>query len=214
VIHELKNPLGAMRSTLAVLRRRLGTDDTSVELTRIVDDEIDRLNDRVLNVLGFVRPGRPERSEVAVDDLLRQLLAVVESELARLEVQVRLEVEARATVVAGDPERLRQVFLNLLLNAREAMPTGGEVVITLRSPDRDEPPRQLEVTVADTGSGLPPGDPARLFEPFYTTKTLGTGLGLANVKRIVEDHGGTVSASRSDRGAVIRLCLPCLVPGG
>ncbi len=203
IIHELKNPLGAIHSTLAVLRRRLREDPQSQELTEIVDNEVGHLKDRVMNVLAFVRPRARDFAPVDPAAILSELLPVVEAEYSSLGIRVVVD-DSRAVEVSGDPERLRQVFLNLLLNAREAMPEGGEITVLIARVDDG-----VTIEVADSGPGFQPEHLGRVFEAFFTTKTLGTGLGLANVKRIVEAHGGRIAVRNgNDRGAVVSLWLP------
>lgn len=204
VIHELKNPLGAMRSTLAVLRRRLD-DERSAELTRIVDSEIDRLQERVVNVLGFVRHSRERRVPLQLDDLARELAPVVEPELDRLGIRLDILVEAEPAVIKGDPDRLRQALLNLLLNSREALSGAGRIELVVAADGE----AAVVLRVADDGPGFSSDALGRACEPFFTTKTLGTGIGLANVRRIVEEHGGTITlANRPAGGAAVTLRFP------
>jgi signal transduction histidine kinase len=208
VAHELKNPLAAIRSTAAILRRRLPEDPRGRELTRVVEDEAERLERSVADVLTFVRPRRSEPEPVDLGELVAQLVAVVRPELRHANVEVELRLPDDAPVVHGDATRLRQAVLNLLLNAQEAMPSGGAVEVEL-GPWHDGTAHGVEVTVSDSGSGF--GDDAleHALEPFFTTKRLGTGLGLANVRRVAEEHGGTVAlANRPAGGAVVRLRLP------
>ncbi len=204
VIHELKNPLGAMRSTLAVLRRRLD-DERSAELTRIVDSELDRLQERVVNVLGFVRHSRERRVAVQLDDLARELAPVVEPELERLGIGLELRVEGEPPPIEGDPDRLRQAILNLLLNSREALSGPGRIELVIAADGN----AAIELRVADDGPGFSDEALARGCDAFFTTKTLGTGIGLANVRRIVDEHGGSLSlANRPAGGAEVTLHLP------
>ena len=204
VIHELKNPLGAMRSTLAVLRRRLPDDPQSIELTHIVESELERLKERVTNVLTFVRQRPGQLAPLSVADLLSELLPVVRAEFSELGVQIHLEAEDGLPPVTGDPERLRQAFLNLLLNAREAMPDGGRIRVAVRHGDGS-----IVTTIEDQGRGFSAEALARASEPFFTTKPLGTGLGLANARRTVEACGGRlVLANGGNGGARVRIELP------
>jgi signal transduction histidine kinase len=141
--------------------------------------------------------------------LLDNTLAFLTEKLARREIDVTREY-AESPSVPGDPERLQQVFLNLLLNAADAMPHGGKLRIAL-APHGGE----VEVRVADTGHGIPEGDLDRVFEPFYTTKAAGegSGLGLAVVHGIVAEHHGAIEVLRSDAsGTEFRLLLPCARP--
>lgn len=209
MIHELKNPLGAMRSTLAVLRRRLRQDPAGLELTHIVDDEVERLKDRVMNVLTFVRPQNLPNSAVVATEVIRQLIHVVEHEFEKFDVEIRVQDDVGAAVVEGDAERLRQAFLNVLLNAREAMPDGG--VITVRVQPSDG---MVCVLFEDTGPGFQGESLDRAREPFFSTKTLGTGLGLSNVERVVHEHGGTLEiGNREPNGAWVRLLIPARFSG-
>ena len=205
VAHELKNPLAAIRSTAAILRRRLPEDPRGRELTCVVEEEAERLERSVGEVLTFVRPGRREPEPVELGELVSRLVAVVRPEFDLAGVEIGLH--AGRQVVRGDPARLRQAVLNLLLNARDAMPAGGRVEVEI-APCQDGD-TYVEVTVADTGAGFADDALEHAFEPFFTTKRLGTGLGLANVRRVVEEHGGEVRlGNRPAGGAVIRLRLP------
>lgn len=204
IAHELKNPLAAIKSTAAILRRRLKDDERGRELTRVVEDEVDRLQKSLLEVLTFVRTATRERLPVAVDELVAQLVAVVSDELASSGVRVELSLGGSSPVIWADAERLRQAVLNLLLNARDAMPRGGVVTVTVEGLSAG-----IALEVVDDGPGFGSEALERACEPFFTTKRLGTGLGLANVRRIVEEHGGrVVICNRSPAGAVVRLELP------
>lgn len=210
LVHELKNPLAAMKSAMAVLRRRINDDSRGQELTGIVDREIDRLQDTIINVLSYVRPQQIHPIYFDLAELLRQLVGVVEADFQVAKVQVTLEADPLATMIWGDSGRLRQLFLNLLLNAREALVRGGQIMVAVRPwTGSDGVTRGALVQVRDNGPGFPVGDLQRVFEPFFTTKRLGTGLGLANVRRIVEEHGGQVTAANhAEGGAVVTVWLP------
>lgn len=210
LVHELKNPLAAIKSTAAVLRRRLPEDPRGQELTHIIEREIDRLMDGVLNILAYVRPQPLQAAPVDLGELLRQLASVVEPDFSQAGVEVLVRQEDGVPQVRGDPGRLRQLFLNLLLNAREAQIGRGRVHLTLRPWIAAEGTLEgAEVLVADEGPGFPEQDLQRVFEPFFTTKRLGTGLGLANVRRIAEEHAGTVTAAnRPEGGALVTVRLP------
>ncbi len=210
VVHELKNPLAAIKSALAVLARRVAPDDRNRELAEIAAREIDRLQDTILNVLSYVKPPRADEVSLDLAETLRQLSVVVEPDFRAAGVEVRLELEPLPCVIAGDPVRVRQALLNLLLNAREAMPRGGRIGVRLRGWDgaRGEA-RGAEIEIADTGPGFSAEGLARAGEPFWSTKRLGTGLGLANVRRIAAEHGGeVVCANGPAGGAVVTVRLP------
>ena len=210
MVHELKNPLGAMRSTLAVLRRRLRDDPRGAELADIVDREIDRLQDRVLDVLSFVRAGDLERRPLQLGELVDQLLVAVEHEFSLCGIEVEVRVAEDSPEVDGDADRIRQAVLNVLLNAREALSRGGRIRLLVQPwSDSNGVVRGVELVVADDGPGFEVDVLERATEPFVTTKALGSGLGLANVKRIVDDHGGQLVISNSpEGGARVKLRLP------
>jgi len=213
IAHELKNPLSAIKTSAAILRRRLGDDERGRELTRVVEEEVDRLQASVLQVLGFVRSPDGDRVPIDIGELLEQLLAVVKADFETCSVQVRLDIDCPPVPVHGDPERLRMAVLNLLINSKEALGRGGNILIRVRPWQREET-SGVEITVGDDGPGFRMEDLHRVFEPFYSGKRLGTGLGLANVERTVVEHGGEVFAANGEMGgALVTIRLPAADQG-
>ncbi len=208
LLHELKNPLAAIQSTAAVLRRRLPDDARSRELTEVIEGEAQRLHEAAAQVLSFVKPGSvAERESVSLAPLLTALSAAVQPAFEAGNVTVEVEAPARAAV-EGNPERLRRLFLNLYLNAREAMPAGGTVRVTASEVPAPDGPR-VAVRVDDEGPGFSPEVLACPFTPFRTTKRLGTGLGLPNVRRVAEEHGADVLLeNRPEGGARVTVLFP------
>ncbi len=207
--HELKNPVAAVKSSAAVLRRRLKDDPRSAELTEVIEGEMDRLERTIGDVLSYVRPGQATLSEVDLKVLVRQVASLLEDELAAAGMTIETRLDPATPRILADPDRLRRLLLNLLLNARQAMPTGGRIEVEV-GPWRDATGRELgvEIIVLDRGTGFSDESLRRGFEPFFTTKKFGTGLGLANVHRIVREHGGEVSlANRGGGGAVVTVRL-------
>jgi signal transduction histidine kinase len=139
-----------------------------------------------------------------VNDVLAGLLDFLAPELASARISLRRELEQGLPPILADEGQLRAVFLNLLRNSREAMPGGGTVTVRTRRAGA-----AIEAEVADTGGGIPPGDLTRVFEPFYSTKERGTGLGLAFTRQVVEEHGGTIRCdSAVGRGTTFVIRLP------
>lgn len=208
LLHELKNPLAAIRSTAAVLRRRLPDDARGRELTEVIEGEAQRLHEAAAQVLSFVTPGSVAvRESVALAPLLQALAAAVQPSFEPGRVAVDVEVAAR-TAVEGNPDGLRRLFLNLLLNAREAMPAGGRVRVTASGFPSPDGPR-VAVRIEDDGPGFAPEVLERPFVPFRTTKRLGTGLGLPNVRRVAEEHGAEVLLeNRPEGGARVTVLFP------
>jgi len=210
IAHEIKNPLAAIKSTAAILRRRIDGDPRGQELTRVVEEETERLQHSVLDVLSYVRPAASSAEVFDLEELVEQLLVVVRQDFGASAVEVVFSAEAVPTTMVGHPERLRQAVLNLLVNAREAMPEGGSIEVALSGwdPGDGEAPG-LEVCVSDSGEGFPEEILDRVFEPLVSGKRLGTGLGLANVRRAVEAHGGRIEAGNAaSGGAVVTMRLP------
>jgi len=207
--HELKNPVAAVKSSAAVLRRRLKEDPRGAELTVVIEQEMDRLERIIGDVLSYVRPGQSTVAEVDLKVLVQQLASLLENELAAGGVAIETRLDPGTPRILADPEQLRRLFLNLLLNARQAMPTGGTIEIEV-GPWRDTTGRELgvEVRILDRGTGFTEESLRKGFEPFFTTKKLGTGLGLANVRRITLEHGGKISlANREGGGAAVTVHL-------
>jgi two-component system sensor histidine kinase PilS (NtrC family) len=207
--HEIRNPLASLSGSIELLAAELPSKDPSARrLAAIVGRETERLNRLVSDFLRYARPG-PARRETL---WLRELLEELEELVAQREAcGVGLELDVPADLaVCGDPDQLRQVLWNLVLNALQAEPQGPvRVCVGLVAGE----PGGVEISVEDNGAGIPPDQLGRIFEPFFTTKARGTGLGLATVHRVAEAHGGSASV-RSEVGKGTRVCvrLPRALP--
>lgn len=190
--HEVRNPLNSALLQLQVLARRLDRPDSSPEALRaplaMIEGEIHRLERLVDDFLSFARPRPLELRAVDPAALLRDVLELVRPETEAKNAQLRAELAADAPALRADPERLKQVLLNLIRNALEATAATPEPTLTLRLRRADAD--AIEIDVEDNGPGFP--EEAPIFDAFFTTKPQGTGLGLTIVHRIVGDHGGTV----------------------
>jgi two-component system, NtrC family, sensor histidine kinase HydH len=217
--HEIRNPLNAAALQLSVLERRLralppGEQGPLQEPLRLVRDEIRRLDHILEDFLQFARPRDFEARPVEVTGLVAKVLDFLGGEFERRSVHLVRRL-GEPLPVRGDDERLRQVLVNLCLNALEAVGSGGEVCVScaLLAPDgltgAAGATRWVEVLVDDDGPGIPEAERERIFEPFFTTKATGSGLGLSIVHAIVTQHGGTIQASeRPGGGARMALRLP------
>ncbi len=205
VAHEVRNPLGAIFNSVASIRRIIGPDSPAVPLVDIVGEEADRLNRIVADLLTFARPPAPHPYAVPLSPLVEDAVRGALAEAAG-KVRVELELSDDVPAVTVDERMMRQAFLNLAINAVQAMPQGG----MLRASVRHRPGEpEVEVQFSDSGPGISPEVLARIFEPFFTTKAKGTGLGLAVVKRIIESHQGRVALeSQPGQGTTFRLYLP------
>ncbi len=215
--HEINNPLEGLTNLLYLLSARATWDEQSRTLLGMAESELQRVSHITRSTLSFYREA-PAPVRIRVTDLVEEALALYEPKLARQGVAIerRYEDAQDAPEVTGMPGELRQVISNLLANAMEAMPGGGRVVVKV-APTQFNGSRGTAVTVADSGTGIPPEHRQNLFQPFYTTKgQRGTGLGLWVSRGIVQKHGGSLrfrSASSPERhGTVFRLLLPQVSP--
>jgi signal transduction histidine kinase len=212
VAHEVRNPLTAIDLNLRLLREEVATRlNGAVELSDyfdILSEETGRLNRITEEFLAFSRPGPAARRPLLVGDVLQRVARLLDVEAKEKRVSLKLSVSPDLPTVSADPERLEQVFLNLLVNAVEAMPNGGEIQASV-APTEFNDSQFVEVTISDQGSGVSREQLPRLFDPYFTTKPTGTGLGLAIVHRIVADHEGDVSLENNPAGGLtVRVRLP------
>ncbi|BDG10165.1 GAF domain-containing protein [Anaeromyxobacter paludicola] len=209
VAHEVRNPLGVIFNSLGSLKRLLKPTGDAKLLLEIVGEESDRLNRIVGDLLDFARPAAPALRPEPVDRLVEEALT---SALAQRAPGLRLELESQPGLppVAVDARLLRQALVNLAVNAAQAMPQGGVVRARVAASAGG-----VEIAVSDAGPGIPAEVRHRIFEPFFTTKATGTGIGLAVVKRIVDEHRGEIAVeSEPGRGTTFRIRLPAAPPGG
>lgn len=200
--HETRNPLGAISSCAQIMRKHAGLDGESAEMLDIIKSEADRLNTIVSDFLAYGRPRSPIFQPVDLHELLDEAVRLMRRD-TRCGPGVKFDTDyaAEPISVRVDPNQMRQVFLNLLINAVQAM--SGHGVVTLETRESDD---AIHIGVRDTGCGISEADMTRLFEPFQTLRAGGVGLGLATVRRIVEDHGGRVSM-RSALGVGTRVLV-------
>ena len=209
IAHEVRNPLTVIKLLVQAATDPRRTTGFRPKDLHVLEGEILRLEQIISMVLDFARPPRPYKKSVAIGDLLGECLAGVRARADLQGVAVRLVTPPDPPPLDADPGQLQQVFYNLLFNALDVLPSGGTVrvgVVVEGEPGTEA----LRVEVADTGPGLPPGMEERVFDPFVSTKETGLGLGLSICRRIMEAHGGTVTASNAPAGgAVFELRLPC-----
>jgi two-component system NtrC family sensor kinase len=171
--------------------------------------ECDAVAGLVRRLLDFSKPARLEAKPVDVNGCLRNVLFLVHKQVAKGKIEMKLDLQVGLSPVLGEANQLEQVFLNLLMNAWHAMPAGGELRIRSFASRGENP--TIGVEIADTGVGIPEANLGRIFDPFFTTRPpgKGTGLGLAITRRIVTDHGGTISVrSREGKGTTFVVELP------
>ncbi len=206
VAHEVNTPLAVIANYAQMLARQLAADDTRQVLVEKIVRQTFRASEIVNHLLNFSRARPAEFSEVNLNAVIEEALGLVRPGLAGARIQIELDLEPSLAPIRGHAHRLQQVFVNLLLNARDAMPSGGRLTIATRGADD-----RVLVEIRDTGVGIPPEALGRIFDPFFTTKApgRGTGLGLSVSYGIVREHGGSISVdSRPGSGTTFRLEFP------
>ncbi len=211
VAHEIKNPLGSISIYAQLLRksleRKCGIDDPQVvKSLDVINEEIDRLNKIIVDFLFAVRPLKFEFSPLDVNALVRSLADFFAEELKAAGMALELELGENIPMIQGDERFIRQMFINLVKNAMAATLPGGVIRIRTRHVEDT-----LVVTVEDSGSGIPPEMIHRIFEPYFTTKVDGTGLGLTMTYKVVKEHGGDIRVqSEEGHGTCFTITLPVL----
>ena len=207
--HEVRNPLGSIRGTAEILMDDFHPGDRKYEFLEILIKETDRLNRVVEEFLQLARPVQVEQETSDLQEELAQVVTLVSAEAASRGVQLQL-APADLPPVRGDREKLRQVFLNLILNGVQATGRGGLLAVAAREiPAGEDTSHAVEISFTDTGEGMAPEVLRRIFEPFYTTKEGGTGLGLAIAQKIIESHGGRIEVtSTPGKGTTFNVNLP------
>ena len=207
--HEIRNPLGSIRGTAEILRDDYQPGDPKHEFIEIQIKETERLNHVVEDFLRMARPQSGEMRNCSLREELETIVTLTANDARQRGVRLSFEPPTDELVVTGDGEKLRQAFLNIVINALQANSDGGSVTISA-----DRKYETCEISFSDTGPGINNETLARIFEPFFTTKTDGTGLGLAVTKKIIEAHGGTLTVeSEVGIGTTVIVSLPILEKG-
>ena len=214
VAHEIGNPLNSLDIHLQLMERKIRKFPPSArkDLTdhmHTARQEIQRLDTILKQFLNAVRPTTPRRENGDLNAVLQQTLALLEPEIGSRGIKVNLDLSDELPKALIDPDQFQQVFYNLLRNAYQAIPgDDGLIEITTRSTETD-----FLVSISDNGTGIPPENMGSLFEPYRTTKSSGTGLGLLIVRRIIREHGGEIEIqSQPDQGSIILIHLPHTAP--
>lgn len=209
IAHEIRNPLNSIKARLYAQDRLLPPESPAREDNRVISDEVVRLEQIVRDFLAYSRPGEPRLQVISAAEPLRSVADLMGSELAQAGIGLELEVQVEPRVRA-DPAQLQQVLTNLVRNARESMPAGGRITLRCRRREAARTkPAAAVLEVQDSGGGIPPEVRSRLFEPFYTTKETGSGLGLSISAQIIEAHGGQIECeTQLNVGTTFRILLP------
>jgi len=203
--HEIGTPMGVIRGHAELLEGKVGDEKSRWRVQTIIE-QIDRITNIMHALLDLARPRSAHVEDIALESLLDTAVSFLEEKFRRRNIAVERDYDVTREI-AGEPEKLQQLFLNLILNAVDAMPEGGTLTLRLREAD----PERIEIDVEDDGTGIEPNDLSRIFEPFVTTKEAGrgSGLGLVVAHGIAVDHGGDINVvSKIGRGTRFRVTLP------
>ena len=230
VAHEIRNPLAGIGTSAQLLKRRLESDDPRSQFADLILEEVSRLDRIVESLLQFARPSTPKLIRQSILPSIDRALLLVHEVAVQENVNLRVDRADRVPEIFMDHDQILQVVLNVLMNALQALTQGGEIEVRIglarkrqaersalgrratdRLMERDRPPDQdvVEVRVRDNGPGIPATVLARVFDPFFTTRTQGTGLGLSICQSIVREHGGAISIdSTVGQGTTVTIDLP------
>lgn len=214
IAHEINNPLYAARNSLYLVDQDIPPDSPQRTFLDIAQSELARIAKIVSRMRDFYRPARDELEPVDLNMLIDETMELVQTHLRRGQIIIQSSLSDDVPEIIGHADQIRQVFLNLMINACDAMPDGGTLrVETNLIPSSSDLPPYARIEISDTGQGIPDEHLARIFEPFYTTKAQGTGLGLAISAHIIAQHGGQISvASAVNEGTAFTMLLPVLPP--
>ncbi len=206
VAHEVRNPLGVIRASVQLLEDAKGDTQRTSEVAEVIKQEIDRLDRVIKALLDFGRPSKPTMVLTDLNEVLDDVVLFTNRFAGQSEVQIEERLQEDLLPVRGDPDQLKQVFLNLVTNAVQAMKfSGGTITIETRNTGE-----YVEVAIADDGPGISAADLPKVFDPFFTKRAEGTGLGLTIVHRIVDEHEGHIEVDSRPSGTVFRVTLPAL----
>ena len=208
VAHDLKNPLGGLKLYSLTLEKRLKArrDVKGQELAQKIGMAVDHLSDTVTEITTFAHPREIHPSAMKVHVLLDECLQLVADRIEMKQIEVARHYDEDLPVALLDARELKKAFLNLIINGVEAMEEGGSLGVTARW---EKEAGEIEITIADTGTGMGAALLERIFEPFFTTKENGTGLGMAIAKSVIDLHGGRIEVeSQIGRGTSVRVRLP------
>ncbi len=204
VSHEIRNPLGIISSSAELLKKKMAVDDALNDIVDIIVAESRRLNSIITDFLDFARPKNPNRSRCRIDDIIAKNIHFLDPQIKANGYAIETVVDGALPDIMADGDMLYQAFLNLLINGMQAMPEGGTLTVTIKRGEG-----ALWVYIEDEGPGVSASVMEKIWNPFFTTKQKGTGLGLGIVKNIIEAHDGMIRIdNRPEKGARVTIKFP------
>jgi signal transduction histidine kinase len=210
IAHEIRNPLVAIKTSAQLLPERYDDEEFRTYFSTVVSSEIDRVSKKINDLLEYAKPSGPFFQQENLNDVINGMVAFVKTEAYKKELTIETTFSQNLPTITVDKEQMKQVFLNLLLNAIQSTPEKGKISITTRNrPKTNGQAESVQVEISDTGAGIPEEDLEKIFTPFFTTKASGSGLGLAMTHQIVEEHEGTIDVqSKINQGTTFTITLP------
>jgi signal transduction histidine kinase len=207
--HEIRNPLVAIKTLTQLLPDRLDDEEFRDQFLKIASGEVDRISSLVNELLNFARPSDPKLESENINAILDGMILLVSTETKKKQITVFRSYASELPPIQIDPEQIKQVFLNILLNAISATSENGQIVVKTRSFTRPGGESYVQIEFTDTGYGIPEEHLEDIFNPFFTTKATGSGLGLSISNQIVQDHRGYIDVeSQLDKGSSFFINLP------
>jgi len=204
IAHEIKNPVAGIIGALQVLESENVFSDSHRDIIAEMQIQLERVNQAVNDLLSYARPAPPMFGKVDLHELIKKTAAMLSHQMVEKNIEVSLNLAGSSPEIRADGKQLRQLLWNIILNAMQAVPSGGKVAINTSRGNT-----VFTVQISDNGKGMPEEVLAHIYEPFFTTKHKGTGLGMTISKRIIEQHkGGIEVESRIDRGTAVTITLP------
>jgi signal transduction histidine kinase len=195
ISHEIRNPLGIIRSSAELLKKKVNAVDPDNSIPDIIVQESTRLNNIITDFINFARPRSPQLVACRIEEIIEKNATFLASQADKQGYTIKRHFESDLPIIKADGDMLYQAFLNILINAMQAMEGGGNLEVRVKATDS-----RMQIAFDDEGPGIPDNLLDKIWDPFFTTKDIGTGLGLGIVRNIIESHGGTISIGRRDAG--------------
>ena len=203
VVHEVRNPLGAIKGAVEILEDELSENSPRREFALIAKAEVERIDRLIQEFLHFARSKEPDKKLININNVIDSIRLIIEKQAAEQKVEIQEELTEDLPLLTADDEQIKQVLLNLALNSLQAMPNGG--VLVLRTMEKNG---AIVIETEDTGGGLDEKIRPKIFDPFFSTKESGLGLGLSVALKIVQQHDGQIVADNTKKGTKFRIVLP------
>ncbi len=204
ISHEIRNPLGIIRSSAELLKKKIAKVDPQNTFPDIIVEEASRLNRIVTDFINYAKPRDPNLALCRVEEIIDKNITFLEAQNKQQGYVIKKNIQDALPEILADSAMVYQSFLNILINAMQSMPDGGRILVEISSNDH-----RVTVHFDDEGQGIPPENLNKIWDPFFTTKEQGTGLGLGIVKNIIESHGGSIQiVNRPVRGTRVTIELP------